>query len=217
MRKRDLTGQRFGRLVALDSQSVRDSSGRARVHWRCQCDCGSVVTVDSDPITRGVTASCGCLRKEVTATRSTTHGAKVGRIATPEYKAWLHAKGRCYTTTDKKFPLYGGRGIRMCDRWREDFTAFLADVGLRPPGRSLDRIDVNGHYEPGNCRWATPRQQANNTRVNIRVDLAGNSVTLKQAAAAFDVDYKSLHFQVRTKGRDATATLRDMARRKHRT
>ena len=165
---RDLSGQRFGRLVAVDCISNTGPDGRSRVYWRCVCDCGLSSSVESSSLTRGVTSSCGCARSEALAARSTTHGAKRGYRETPEHKAWTHAKGRCLNPKDAKYPIYGGRGIRMCEEWRSDFAAFLAYMGNRPAGKTLDRINVNGHYEPGNCRWATPKEQAANTRFEMK-------------------------------------------------
>ena len=207
----DRAGERHGRLVVLERAQ---GMGKRRVYWRCQCDCGRTTLVVADKLSSGKTRSCGCLMADGIRARSLTHGHTQNRRPTPEYKAWLHAKGRCYTTTDAKYPIYGGRGIVMSDRWKDDFDAFLADMGPRPDGRSLDRIDVNGPYSPENCRWATPATQANNTRGNIRVAIDGVELTLKEAARKYGVNYKALHHAVRYKRADAEATLRLLIQRK---
>lgn len=166
MKMIDRSGKRFGRLVAVEPFPMK-RNGRSQVYWSCNCDCGVTLFVNATSLARGLTRSCGCFRSDVTRERSITHGHGVGRTRTREYRSWLHAKGRCFNSTDAKFRIYGGRGITMCREWRDDFSAFFRHMGKCPRGRTLDRIDVNGHYEPGNCRWATPKEQAANTRAAI--------------------------------------------------
>lgn len=129
--------------------------------YRCLCDCGNETTVPGDRLY--YSRSCGCLRNEKTRERSLQHGATTGYRRTPEYRAWLNAKRRCDNSKVKGFHRYGGRGIRMCEEWLHDFGAFLSYLGPRPhAGLSLDRIDTDGDYCPGNVRWATAKEQANN-------------------------------------------------------
>lgn len=203
----DVTGKRYGRLVAVE----RLPSGPSGTRWRFRCDCGAVIDRTFEPIRSGFTKSCGCLRVERTVQRSVTHGASRGRVRTPELRAWEHAKQRCANPRDAKYANYGARGIAMCDEWRNDFAAFLRDMGPRPNGTTLDRIDVNGGYEPGNCRWATASEQARTRTDNVVVEHDGRRLVLKDFAAEMGVSYKSLHSRVKYRGQtpaEAVAALR---------
>ena len=176
----DILGQRFGRLLVL-SREPNDKRGSSR--WRCRCDCGGEKTTTGAYLRKGLSKSCGCLVREHAvrmgaATR--THGHAV--LETVEYKALRSAIARCHNPKHKSYPNYGGRGIEVCQEWRDDFSAFLEHVGPRPAGRySLDRRDNSRGYEPGNVHWATYGQQLNNTRVNHIVDVDGVKMTLAQA------------------------------------
>jgi hypothetical protein len=161
MKKIELTGLRFGQLVVL-REAAPDARREAK--WFCACDCGETCVVLSGNLRKGNTRSCGCVRKEVTAARSVKHGMS----KTLMFFAWEQMKQRCYNPRNHKFKDYGARGITVCDQWRESFAAFLADMGERPPGKSIDRRENDGNYEPGNCRWATRLEQAANKRVVIR-------------------------------------------------
>ncbi len=158
----DLTGKRFGRLVAqAKDRSVTDDEAR----WRCRCDCGRETRVRSSSLRNGTSQSCGCLRQELLCARPVKHGHTTHGKPTPEWDAWHSMKQRCLNPNHAAYANYGGRGISICQRWVEDFEAFLADVGLKPdPELTLDRIDNDGNYEPGNVRWATWSQQNSNQR-----------------------------------------------------
>lgn len=175
----DLTGKRFARLLVIGRATA--TGGQAK--WECLCDCGAKRTVISALLRSGGTKSCGCLKRENLIARSTTHGMSRVGCRTPEYTAWANMIARCEDqnrTAD--WPLYGGRGITVCARWRSSFEAFLADIGRRPSARhSIDRIDTDGHYEPGNVRWAAPEVQHNNRRDNRIVQYRGERMTFTQA------------------------------------
>lgn len=147
-------GAVFNRLTVIG----RDWE-RARVHWICRCRCGSEVSVQSTDLRSGHTKSCGCHRADVSRMRETTHG----QSKTATYDIWAGMIGRCTNPNDSVWEYYGGRGIKVCRRWRK-FENFFADMGERPTGRSLDRKNNDQGYSPGNCHWATKKQQANNRR-----------------------------------------------------
>lgn len=171
-----LTGRRFGRLVVLDLHGRE----HGKVSWRCICDCGNLAYPSSWSLRSGVTRSCGCLHRDL----QTKHGhAKSGGTGpSGEYNSWTGMIQRCTNPSAKGYRHYGGRGITICERWRTSFPNFLADMGLKP-GRSysIDRRDVNGNYEPGNCRWATVAEQARNQRV---ATLSASDVTLLRVVAS---------------------------------
>lgn len=206
----DITGERYGRLVAIK----RIESKNRRTQWRFRCDCGSVADIGLEAVRAGATRSCGCLLRETTRNRSLKHGHSVGYTHSPEWCAWLSAKQRCFNPNDHKYSDYGARGITMHPAWTNDFAAFFAEVGPKPSARhSLDRIDVNGDYAPGNVRWATPKEQSRNRRSNVYVTYKGTKMTLAEFAERVGVPYKRLHRQMSYYGIDAvTAAERLLSR-----
>lgn len=161
MRAVDLTGSRFGRLTAT-ARAPNTSRGQAR--WLCSCDCGSEKIVRAGHLKSGGVTSCGCYRREFV--RSHGHAAN-GEGRTSEYNSWCAMKGRCYNENHRAFQWYGGKGVTVCDRWRGSFENFLNDMGPKPaPGFTIDRVDSDGDYEPGNCRWLSMSENTRRSRVN---------------------------------------------------
>lgn len=188
---KDLTGQRFGRLVALQDAG-RSRSGK--VIWLVRCDCGVEKTVVSGDISSGRTTSCGCNRREVTANKNTTHGLS----KSPEYVAWASMIARCRNEGATGYHDYGARGITVCERWIGSFEMFFADMGPRPSANhSLDRFpDVDGNYEPGNVRWATKEEQERNKRNTLMIDIHGSIKPLVEWCDIQGLRYKRVHDRI---------------------
>lgn len=153
----DIANVRFGRLIVIELLPYRANSRHAM--WNCLCDCGQKIAVSSNSLKRGHTKSCGCLNLAKIKERMSKHGM----YGTPEYRSWIAMFSRCSNPMRKGFVNYGGRGIKICKHWK-NFENFYKDMGERPVGKSLDRKNNDGDYTPDNCRWATPKEQANNRR-----------------------------------------------------
>ncbi|HDR8199935.1 TPA: AP2 domain-containing protein [Bacillus cereus] len=181
---KDLTGLKFGRLVVIDF-SHRDERN---YYWNCKCDCGNERKVRAQMLNSGRTQSCGCLRTERRIEKITKHNNSKKGDKTPEYIAWSEIKRRCYNQNFKQFPDYGGRGVIVCDRWKDSFENFLKDMGEKPtPDHSIDRIDVNGNYEPTNCRWADRISQQRNRRVRKESLTGHKGVNLIKRSGKYNV------------------------------
>lgn len=163
------SGSKFGKLTVIERNFCKEPKG---MKYYCKCDCGKFISVASINLRVGKTKSCGCLKSE-----------GLHHFTTPEYAVWSAMKQRCNHPLNESYKNYGGRGIKVCDRWNESFTNFITDMGIRPSkSHSLDRIDNNGSYEPGNCRWATRDIQNNNTRFNRHITYKGETKNITQWA-----------------------------------
>lgn len=167
----DILGKTFGRLTVIRDDG-RDARGQVRV--LCQCSCGNTTSPRIESLVSGNTKSCGCLRKELSHVNTASHGcARTGRH-TREYRIWAGMIGRCEVKSNAAYPQYGGIGITVSEKLRS-FEGFLDVMGKCPDGHTIDRIKSSGNYEEGNVRWATPKQQARNTRKNRMVTIDGVS------------------------------------------
>ena len=190
----DLTGQRYGRLVAIERAP---NKGR-RTMWKCKCDCGNEVIVRAENLKSGNTISCGCYASEQIIKRLTKHGMTNTRLAS----IFNSMKQRCYNEKSYEYYLYGGRGIKVCDEWLNDCSTFF-DWALKNGYRddlTIDRIDFNGDYCPENCRWADAFTQANNTRKNIYVDYNNERHTLKEWSRIIGINYGTLYSRINRLG-----------------
>lgn len=189
----DLTGQRFGRLTAL---AAVGKDKRGCILWECICDCGNKTSVNGAKLKNGHTKSCGCIVKDNSS--KATHRMSRTRL----YRIWQAMKNRCYNENFWAFCHYGGRGITMCDEWRDSFEAFR-DWALANGYRgdlSIDRIDNDMGYSPSNCRWASKKTQASNTRKNVLYEYRGEKRTLKEWSELLNINYQTLHSRVTALG-----------------
>lgn len=182
----DILGKRFGLLIAIE-ELAKDRGMRV---WRMRCDCGNERVALQKTFACGYLRSCGCDDRH----RQTKHGLSKTR----EYRAWINMQSRCTNPKTPGYDGYGGRGISVCPRWMGNFENFLADVGPRPTSEhSLDRIDVNGNYEPGNVRWALPTTQCRNQRANHKVSVGGSVMTLADAVDRAPVPYNTVLYRLK--------------------
>lgn len=169
---KDIINQKFGKLTAIEH---RGFTKYGNALWQCGCECGNKVISSSGHLTSGHTQSCGCLMIDRIKEASTTHGMTHTAI----YRLWCTMHDRCYNKNCKKYKDYGARGIVVCERWH-DVKNFVEDMGERPQGKTLNRINNDGNYEPTNCEWATPLEQANNKRNNRWITYNGETLTVAQ-------------------------------------
>lgn len=184
---------RFGRLLVVGRSLHRGAQAR----WVCKCDCGIELTVRGQDLRNGHTQSCGCLHAEITRSIAAKHNKTHGMTDTPIYAVWRGMMNRCYSSRSESFASYGARGIKVCQEWHA-FDAFYQDMGrLRPSRRhSIDRIDNDGDYRPGNVRWVLPVVQQNNRRNNIRVSHNGQALTVSQWARIAGLSRETLQGRI---------------------
>jgi hypothetical protein len=176
--KTGLIGRRFGLLVVTEFSHAKGT----RSHWHVRCDCGTIKTAHGGDLKAGKINSCGC---------SPNRGIRHGGRYTPTYSTWCAMISRCSNPKNHKFCDYGARGVRVCERWLR-FANFLADMGEKPAGMSIDRIDVNGNYEPSNCRWATAKEQSLNTRANVRLTYGSETHSVSEWAELTGIDHSTI-------------------------
>lgn len=189
MKGQDIVGMKFGRLT-VEGRLPSDSNGNSK--WLCRCDCGGTSEPLGQSLRSGATTSCGCIAREKASGRA-THGAS----GTSEYKAWHAMIERCTNPSNHKWKRYGARGIKVCARWLS-YENFVADMGPRVQGLSIDRKDNNGDYEPGNCRWATPIQQGNNRENNKRIQVGSEFFTMPELARLSGIGLSTLRNRVKS-------------------
>lgn len=186
--QKNYIGEKYNRLTVLDE--IDGFYGKHKVKFFvCRCDCGKVVRERKSDVLRSVIKSCGCYKRDITIERSTKHGASQGGKQTRLYRVWANMKRRCYDKKHKFFKDYGGREIRVCDEWRKSFSTFR-DWALSngySDDLTIDRIDVNGNYEPSNCRWVTNAFQQNNKRDNVIIDINGEKHNITEWCRLYDL------------------------------
>ena len=186
----DLTGMVFGRLTVIKRDIEKAGEN---TYWICKCDCGNQKSVYSGSLKKMRTKSCGCLQKEMQIINKTKHGLR----STPEYHAWAAIKQRCFNRNVRNYSSYGGRGITMHPEWINSFKSFYDYVGPRPSTHySIDRIDNDGNYEPGNVRWATITEQANNTRKNIQINHDNKLLSPSAISILTGVNIKTIYTRI---------------------
>ena len=179
MGKIDLIGQKFERLTVIENVGSKPNGS---VLWKCRCDCGNEIITETRLLRSGNTKSCGCLKidklRERTIKRNTTHGGRYTRL----YRTWAHMIWRCENPNADAYPLYGGRGIKVCDAWKNSFESFRdwAESSGYNDSLSIDRIDPDGNYEPANCRWVTMEEQQINKRNNHYLTFRGKKKTISE-------------------------------------
>lgn len=208
----DITGMAFGRLTVLRrsaGKSTRDKHHNAM--WDCRCVCGTVGSYPGPNLRRGDTSSCGCLQRESLGSRQRTHGMS----HLPEHRVWSRMIQRCHNPSDGSFRDYGGRGISVCDRWRDDFSNFYSDMGPRPSAaHSIERIENDGPYSQQNCKWATRREQSRNRRNIRKITFSGRSLCLSDWAIALGVTRSAIYSYIK-RGEPPEAAIEKLHKRFH--
>jgi hypothetical protein len=209
MRLIDLTGQKFGRLEVKEFAGTTNN----KTFWNCVCDCGNIKRVYSGHLKSGATKSCGCFRNEQVSKAITKHGQRRISLTTLIYFCWRNMMERCYKPKNRAYKNYGGRGIKVCERWHE-FVNFYEDMGDAPDGMSLDRKDNDGDYYKENCRWATKEEQSNNTRRNVWYTHEGETKNITQWERHLGMGENTLRMRLNKYGWSEKRALTTPARRR---
>lgn len=192
----DLTGQKFGRLTVIErADGYIGRNGKPRRRWLCECDCGERTLATTQDLRKGDKKSCGCLKRELSVSMNTKHGDKGKRL----YRIWIAMKRRCANPGNTDYHRYGGRGVSVCDSWRTDYKAFRTwalENGYND-SLTIDRIDVDGNYEPNNCRWVTMKMQSNNRSSNVTYTYNGETHNIREWADIIGVPYSTLYMRLR--------------------
>lgn len=191
----DISNQRFGKLIAI--QRVPSGIGN-RTIWLCRCDCGTIKTVQTGNLRNGDTKSCGCASHEAARQRFIQMNTSHGWSGTATYESWKAMNKRCSNKNSPDYPDYGGRGIAVCPQWQK-FEAFLADMGPRPEGMTIERNNNQLGYSKSNCKWATPVEQANNKRTNTMITCGGVTKTLTQWCREMGLNYQTIQGRIQDK------------------
>lgn len=186
--REDLTGRRFGSLTVLGYSHFKNVS-----YWNCICDCGTIKSYQKGNLISNNAKSCGCLKSENISKGKTKHGMK----HTKEYRIWWGIKQRCFYHKNDSYKHYGGRGISMCDEWKNSFEAFYRDMGKPPHGTSIDRINNDGNYEPNNCRWATNAEQQSNRRCTVKLTIGNQTRDLEEWSKISGVGYTTIRYRLK--------------------
>lgn len=191
----DITGQKFGRLTVLDKLH---NYHKKDTYWLCVCECGNLKEVTSSHLTTGKTKSCGCLRKENSGNRLRIHGKCNTRL----HSIWQNMKNRCYHKKSNRYKYYGARGIAVCSEWKDDFMNFYdwSMANGYADNLTIDRIDVNGNYEPNNCRWVDYKTQSRNRRSVKRVTINNETHCLSEWCEILDIKYNTVQTRIYNRG-----------------
>jgi len=186
LKRPNMLGKRFGRLVVVAVESL---DKHYNVKYLCECDCGKICTKLGGNLRRGSSTNCGC----VTYEHLKTHGKTNSR----EYRSWVEMKRRCYDKNRIEYKNYGARGITVCDEWLSSFSNFFKDMGERPAGHTLDRIDNSGNYEPQNCKWSSTKDQSNNKRNNVYITYSGKRLNVAEWARESEMKPQTIYSRIR--------------------
>lgn len=185
----EMIGKKFGKLTVIEESSIRKNGA---ICWICRCDCGNITEpIRSHNLRYGDTTSCGCIHKEITSKRSTVHGLRKTKL----YSIWTNMKRRCNDINASRYERYGGRGITVCEEWKNDFRAFYdwAMSNGYSEELTIDRIDVNGNYEPLNCRWVDMKTQQSNRSDNVKVEYNGSLITIARLSELCGIKQATLY------------------------
>lgn len=205
-------GDKYGRLSIIKEIEPKICGNQSHRQMLCKCECGNVVKVELAKLVAGHTKSCGCLMKEVASKKASTHRLSKTKI----YRQWAGMKRRCYKSDSDNYKWYGGRGIKVCDEWRNSFENFYnwsMNNGYSKD-LSIDRIDNNGNYEPNNCRWVNREIQSNNRRTNIMITFQGETKSLTQWCRYFNINYSTTKNRILNLGWDYEKAFSTHVRRR---